>query len=205
MQPSDPIFNGHFNRLSISGINGTTFSKTSSNGRASTPSSRPVDIPPHLNTRITVDYRGPGALQNVHGAAVYIIRVPWPPNFGSQPAASHVLSELRAHVGVLRASPHARLLVMASPVPEPASIEPTVGSATRLRDLTLLQLANERNISAGELMDILNSISDVSGRLVLVNKIRSRNSANAVLEVKFQLYVDPAEQSFVAPIATVLP
>lgn len=61
-------------------------------------------------------------------------------------------------------------------------------ASARLRDLSLLQLANEREIDLSELMNMLNSVSDSMGRLVVVNKIRSRESVVVVLEVRYQVY-----------------
>lgn len=61
-------------------------------------------------------------------------------------------------------------------------------ASARLRDLSLLQLANEREIDLSELMNMLNSVSDSMGRLVVVNKIKSRESVVVVLEVRYQVY-----------------
>lgn len=62
---------------------------------------------------------------------------------------------------------------------------------TRIRDLSLMQLANERELEMSELMNLLNGVSDSEGRLVLVNKVRSAGNNGAVaLEVKYQAYTD---------------
>lgn len=61
-------------------------------------------------------------------------------------------------------------------------------ASARLRDLSLLQLANERELDLSELMNMLNSVSDSMGRLVVVNKIKSRESVVVVLEVRYQVY-----------------
>jgi hypothetical protein len=57
-----------------------------------------------------------------------------------------------------------------------------------LRDLSLHQLANEREMEMLELMNMLNSVSDSNGRLVVVNKLRSRNNLAIVLEVRYKTY-----------------
>lgn len=51
-----------------------------------------------------------------------------------------------------------------------------------------MQLSNEREIDLSELMNMLNSINDSMGRLVVVNKIKSRESVVVVLEVRYQIY-----------------
>jgi hypothetical protein len=67
-------------------------------------------------------------------------------------------------------------------------VDPDVEATARLRDLALLQLANEREIGLEEWINILNSVSDNMGRLVVVNKIRSRESVVVLLEVRYQAF-----------------
>jgi hypothetical protein len=62
----------------------------------------------------------------------------------------------------------------------------------RLHDLSRLQLANEREMEMGELVEMVNSVHDGMGRLVVVNKLRSRKSATVALGVKYQAYTDGA-------------
>ena len=57
-----------------------------------------------------------------------------------------------------------------------------------LRDLSLLQLSNEREMEMSELLEAINSVHDSMGRLVVVNKLVSRNSATIALDIKYQPY-----------------
>ena len=144
-----------------------------------------------LNSRITVQQRAPGTPQSVYDAAVYILRLPSPsPAMPSESLPARIIAELRAHIGVLRASSCATLVLTARLLPEPGTVDPDVEAIARLRDLSLLQLANEREMEMLELMDILNSVRDSMGRLVLVNKLRSRNNATVAFKVQYQAYAD---------------
>jgi hypothetical protein len=63
-----------------------------------------------------------------------------------------------------------------------------VEASARLRDLALMQLANEREIELAEWINLLGSVSDSTGRLVVVNKIQSRESTVVLLEIRYQAY-----------------
>lgn len=112
----------------------------------------------------------------------------------SDSVPARIIAELRAHIGVLRASSCATLVLTARLLPEPGTVDPDVEAIARLRDLSLFQLANEREMEMLELMDILNSVRDSMGRLVLVNKLRSRNNAMVAFKVQYQAYADRHEQ-----------
>ena len=127
--------------------------------------------------RITVQKRMPAATQAVKDAAVYILRQTTP-------------SELTAHLGVLRANAMATLILAPRLLPEPGAVDPDVEAMARLRDLSRLQLTNECGLELGELMEMVNSVHDSKGRLIVVNKIRSRNYATVALGVKYQAYAD---------------
>jgi hypothetical protein len=144
-----------------------------------------------FSSRITVQKRAPGALQTVKDAAVYILRLPAPsPEVPSHSLPAKILAELRAHLGVLRANTSVTLVLVPCLLPEPGTVDPDVEAMARLRDLSLLQLANEREMEMGELVEIVNSVHDSTGWLVVVNKLRSRNSATVALGVKYQAYAD---------------
>ena len=97
---------------------------------------------------------------------------------------------MSAHIGVLRASSRATLILIARLLPEPGTVDPNVEAIARVRDLSLLQMANEREIEMVELIDMLNGVRDSMGRLVVVNKLRSRNDATIAMEVRYQAYGD---------------
>lgn len=164
--------------------------------RASIPGPKPGELRSQPSSRITVQQRTPGTPQSVYDAAVYILRLPLPSTgVPSQSLPSHIIAELKAHIGVLRASSCATLVLTASLLPEPGTVNPIVEAKARLRDLSLLQLANEREIEILELMEMLNSVRDSTGRLVVINKHRSRDNAMVAFEVRYQTYADRQEIS----------
>ena len=147
--------------------------------------------------RIKVQKRMPAAVQVVKDAAVYILRLTTP----SPPA--QILAELSAHLGVLRANALATLILAPPLLPEPGTVDLDVEAMARLRDLSRLQLTNECGLELDELIEMINSVHDSRGRLVVVNKLRSRNSATMALGVRYQAYADdPANQTAVTPKAT---
>lgn len=164
--------------------------------RASTPGAMNLKEmrQPQLGSRITVQKRTPGTPQTVNDAAVYILHLPSPsPGVPSHSLPAQIIAELRAHFSVLRASNYATLILAPRLLPEPGTVDPDVEAIARLRDLSLLQLANEREIEMAELVDILNSIRDSMGQLVVVNKLRSHNNATVALGVKYQAYANHHE------------
>lgn len=161
--------------------------------RASTPGAMNLKEmrQPQLGSRITVQKRTPGTPQTINDAAVYILHLPSPsPGVPSHSLPAQIIAELRAHLSVLRASSYATLILTPRLLPEPGTVDPDVEAIARLRDLSLLQLANEREIEMAELVDILNSIRDSMGQLVVVNKLRSHNNATVALGVKYQAYAN---------------
>jgi hypothetical protein len=75
-------------------------------------------------------------------------------------------------------------------LPAPGTVDLETEAAARLRDLSLLQLANGRQAEMVELVDVLNGVRDSSGGLVLTNEIRSPSSPLVAFEVRYQAYDD---------------
>lgn len=162
--------------------------------RASTPGPRPGEMRQQIGSRITIQQRTHSTPQSVYDAAVYILHLPSPSTgVPSHSLPAHIIAELKAHIGVLRASSVATLVLTACLLPEPGSVNPIVEAKARLRDLSLLQLANEREIEILELLEMLNSVRDSTGRLVVVNKHCSRDIAMAAFEIRYQTYADRQE------------
>lgn len=144
-----------------------------------------------INHRITVQKRAPGGFQTVKDAVVYIIHLAASsPTVLSQSLPESILGELRAHLSVLRSNTATTLILMVRLLPEPGTVDPNVEAMARLQDLSRLQLANEREMEMEETVEIVNSVHDAIGCLVVVNKLRSRNSATVALAVKYQAYAD---------------
>jgi hypothetical protein len=75
-------------------------------------------------------------------------------------------------------------------LPAPGTVDLDTEAAARVRDLSLLQLANGRQAEMMEMVDVLNAVRDISGGLVVTNEIRSPSSPLVVFEVRYQAYDD---------------
>ncbi|KAL3495256.1 hypothetical protein BJX62DRAFT_233583 [Aspergillus germanicus] len=139
-------------------------------------------------SNITIQHRTLTAPQGILDASIYILHLPQPSPITPFAVLTPLIAiELRVHLEVLRTNPTAILILTPRLLPEPPSVDRDVEATARLRDLALLQLANERDLGL-EWMAILNSVSDNMGRLVVVNKIRSRESVVVLLEVRYQAF-----------------
>ncbi|KAL5356066.1 hypothetical protein BJX96DRAFT_171259 [Aspergillus floccosus] len=152
--------------------------------------------------RISLQSRTPGSPQPIHDAAVYILNLPSPsPIHTPCSLGALITAELHAHLDVLRSSSRSATLVL-TPRLLPESKGSTAGSGighgeeakeeglAHLRDMCLLQLVNGREMDMAGFMSLLNGVSDRTGRLVLVNKVRSGIGGWIALEVKYQAYTD---------------
>ncbi|KAL5002088.1 histidine phosphatase superfamily [Aspergillus recurvatus] len=120
------------------------------------------------NNNITIQHRPPTTPQPISSATLYILHLPSPsPTIPFASLATHILAELRAHLDILRSSPSATLILTPRLLPEPSAVHSEVEASARLRDLTLMQLANEREIELAEWMNLLGSVSDSMGRMFL--------------------------------------
>lgn len=120
---------------------------------------------------------------------VYIINFPLPePGVSCTSPVAQIDAELRAHLKVLQMSRSASIVLTAPPLPERGTVSADTAAVGRMRDLSLLQLANEREVDMSEIINLLNGVSDGEGRLVLVNKMG--NHGAVALEVKYQAYTD---------------
>lgn len=142
-----------------------------------------------LISRITAYDREPGTPQTISNAAVYILHVPpLSSNIPSSSMPAQIIGELRAHLHVLSANSSATLFLAARLLPELGNVDPNVEAPARVRDLSLFQLANEREMEVSELVEIVNSVNDSGGRLIVASKLRSRNNVTVALSVKYQAY-----------------
>ncbi|KAL4950055.1 hypothetical protein BDW69DRAFT_187733 [Aspergillus filifer] len=140
-----------------------------------------------LSPNITIQHRPPGTSQPITDATLYVLHLPSAlPTQPTTTLASRISAELRAHLDILRSNPNATLILTPRLLPDPGAVNADIESSARLRDLVLFQLANEREIEMADLMGVLNSVSDSLGRLVVVNKIRSREDCGVLVEVRWQ-------------------
>ncbi|ESZ98974.1 O-methyltransferase family protein [Sclerotinia borealis F-4128] len=132
--------------------------------------------------RITITHRpiGVGCPQITTDAAVYILHLP------ETPLA--ILAELKEHFGILRAGNAVMLILTARLLPESGSIPDTEAEVTaRARELASLnlQLTTTGAMEMVELFEMIETISDNLGKLVVMNKLRSRNNIVVALAVKY--------------------
>jgi hypothetical protein len=127
--------------------------------------------------RLTMQSRAPAAVQSVKDAAVYILRLT-----ESSSLREQVIAELNVHLHVLRANASSTLILALPSLPEPAT--------ARLWDLSRVQLTNGCELEVSDLVELINSVQDSRGRLVVVNKLCSRNSTTMVVGVKYEACID---------------
>jgi hypothetical protein len=148
------------------------------------------DLPPPEGNRISVQPRSAAVPQTVLGAAVYILRLASPsPQLPWATIRSQAVLELRAHLYVLRAQPTSRLLLTALVLPRPGEVgDHWTDAMVRLRDLSLLQLSNDRQPSRPEIVDLLTSVRDSAGGLVVSNETHAPSSAALGLEARYEAH-----------------
>jgi hypothetical protein len=95
-----------------------------------------------------------------------------------------------AHLDVLRANPGSRIVLTAMVLPPQGTVDAEIEAAARVRDLLLLQLANDRHAERSEVVDLLSGIRDIAGGFVLTDEIRSATSAFVAWEIRYQAYED---------------
>lgn len=161
----------------------------SSSGCAPSSSTNTDGIPSHLSGRVTLQKRTPGTTQFVRPAAVYLVHLPSPsPSLPWSAISTHAVSELTAHVDVLRANPSARLVLTALVLPSQGTVDAEIEAAARVRDLSLLQLANGKHAGKSEVVGLLNGVRDSGGGFVLTDEIRSTSSAFVAWEIQYQAH-----------------
>ncbi|KAL4807467.1 hypothetical protein BDV18DRAFT_167991 [Aspergillus unguis] len=144
------------------------------------------NLPSSISSRVSVQSRAAGSTQTVQAAA-YIIRVPSPtPTNKWTSIRAQTVSELQAHLQALHSNPGARLMLTALVLPAPGSLNKEVEAMVRLRDMTLAQLANDRQPSRADILELICTVQDPAGGLVVEREIGTPSSAAVVLEVSYQ-------------------
>lgn len=156
--------------------------------------SEPPESLSQPNDRITVERRLAGALQSTHGAAIYALAVPSPSPVVARPLLQpRIQAELEAHIGVLSSNPNSRMVLTARSLSPPGMNDLQAAAKARLHDLSLLQLSNDRELETSEMRSLVQSVGNSEGRLVVVNELRSPNSAAVAFEVRWQ--TQPSEKA----------
>lgn len=137
-----------------------------------------------IDSRITLQTRSPGSLQTVKGAAAYVL------NMAScstkSKLRSWILTELEAHLAMLRSNDSVMVLVAPHLIPEAGSTQADVEAAARAHNLFLLQFANEQETEVTELISLISTVRDEMGGLATVNKFQLFDGRVAALVIKYQ-------------------
>ncbi|KAK3291283.1 uncharacterized protein B0H64DRAFT_446516 [Chaetomium fimeti] len=143
-----------------------------------------------LSERITVSYRTPGMPQPVADAAVYVLHTPVAgPRSPSGAVGVAIRAELQGHLGFLRTTGGVMLILTTRLLPDPGSIpDREVEAVARTRDLNMLQLTNDGEMEMTELLAIIESVGDTTGKLAICNELRSPKGLILALAVKHQPY-----------------
>lgn len=143
-----------------------------------------------VNPLITVTYRSPGMSQPVTDAAVYIFHVPTAsPELLGPSVELAIRAELDDYLGVLRASGGILLILTPRLLPEPGGLpNPEAEAVARARDLSMLQLTNDSEMEMTELLNIIKTVRDSAGKLVVTNHLRSNNGVIVAITIKYRNY-----------------
>ncbi|EUC41193.1 hypothetical protein COCMIDRAFT_40596 [Bipolaris oryzae ATCC 44560] len=140
---------------------------------------------------VVVQQRMRGAPQLVEDASVYIIHSPHlSVHHTTDDLRTQFIIEIKAHLRLLKNRPNAQLILVAQVIPEPGTADAEVEAASRFYDLSLLQMANDQALGFEQLVDMVNDIRDNTGRLVVTNKLCSRDHSVAALQVKIASFED---------------
>lgn len=135
----------------------------------------------HHNVRMC--QRAHGAPQTITDAALYLVRVP--ANIPG-PIRPRIAAELRAHLPVLQAQRGALLILTSPLLPEPGTVSRQTELLARVRDLARLQLVGSGLLTLQELVELVGSIHDAHGGLVVVKQLHAPNSAFVGLGLRYQ-------------------
>lgn len=141
-----------------------------------------------LSRRILVQHRAPASAQTVKDAAVYILNLPSLSSVVSgDTLRNQILAELRIHAEILRVNTSATLILLPDLVSDNTGTDYRDYKATAyLYDLSLWQMTNGWGLDLPELTDLVKSMQDGIGRLVVSDKLCLRNGATVALYVKYQ-------------------
>jgi 6-hydroxytryprostatin B O-methyltransferase len=109
--------------------------------------------------------------------------------------ASEAITILSNHLGVLKANPSARLLIMDTVLPVSGSVSKNEEALLRVRDLAMVQAFNSKERELGEFEDLFERTRDAEGRLVLKNTFKPTESVMTVMEVAYERTVGLSRSS----------
>jgi len=153
--------------------------------------------PSELASRIAVQSRSWATPQTVRNAAIYALRVPYDfPTVFAQTRPARLRAELEAHLSILRENDASRLILTTRRLPQydtgnhvESDIFRSDLDAARglVFDMSLLQLANDRELEVAELSELVRSVEDGNGNLVLDGKLQANcSSRDRAFEIRYQ-------------------
>lgn len=150
-----------------------------------------LPVPPQegdVHQRITVTYGASSAApQTITDAAAYILHLP--PRSTEATSSSTIEGLLQAYLGILRISGSILLIPTSRFLSEPGNFsDPGAETVARTRDLSMLQLFNEGEMAFSELIQIIASVSDSMGKLVVVKELTASNGVVLAVIIKHAVH-----------------
>ncbi|KAL2751792.1 hypothetical protein ACRALDRAFT_2045052 [Sodiomyces alcalophilus JCM 7366] len=154
------------------------------------PGSTPEPQQSLMDGRVSLQRRTMGTPQPVRDAIVYVFHLNGFANGGlGATARERIQSELKQLVDMMKMNSSATVVLTSGLIPDLGSIGARAEARARLRDMTLFQLTNQQDNELGEILAMLATLSDITGRLVLVNKNCLPRTGDLALELKYQAFV----------------
>ncbi|GAM42428.1 hypothetical protein TCE0_044r16400 [Talaromyces pinophilus] len=150
-----------------------------------------LPVPPQegdAQQRITITYGVSNAApQTITDAAAYILHLP--PRSAEATSSGTIRGLLQGYLGILRISGSVLLIPTSRFLSEPGTFsDPGAESVARTRDLSMLQLFNEGEMALTELLQIIATVSDSTGKLTVVNELTASNGAVLGIIIKHAVH-----------------
>ncbi|KAF4553274.1 Hypothetical protein D9617_7g030010 [Elsinoe fawcettii] len=143
-------------------------------------------LAPELQQRIQIQQRPSGSIQSLTGADVYLMRLPPPsPLLPRTTVIERASTELLIHLPILRMNLSSRIILTCRILPSPGSLELDAEINERLRDLSLMHLANERELESHDVLSLIAGCRDGAGGLMVVSQYRVASSPVIAMEVRY--------------------
>lgn len=145
---------------------------------------RPIETQHNPHSRIMVQRGTSTGFQSVRDAAVYLVLL----TTTETGLISKLSAVLEAHLGILQANASAVMIIAPPLLPEPGLISQEVEATVRSKDITNRQLMGQGRIEVLELTELVNSMRDEKGGLIVIHKLRFSIGATAAVSVKYSSF-----------------
>lgn len=140
--------------------------------------------------RLAIQRRAMGTPQPVHDAVVYVLRLTTLAAESDGLRKKRIQNELHLLIQILKKNSSATVVLTSGLLPDLGTAGPKIEARARLRDLTLFQLTNQKELELAEAIKILNGVGDDTGHLVLVGRHCSPTSGDLALELKYRSFMN---------------